>query len=113
MHHQNEKLTAKTMQQKTQMAYRKYESVLAQAQKLQTDPEKAQRLAENLCKVCYYSPPRIGGAAMTSSNCAICNKEEVYGSTNTDALCKRCAQDKHLCKRCGSDLDLNVNRTAI
>ena len=63
------------------------------------------------CKCCsYLFPDRIGGAAITETECGICNKPMVFSSTCVDALCKHCAAENLLCKRCGADIDMKYRR---
>jgi hypothetical protein len=85
------------------------DSILELATKLANDPEKNQRLENCECKACYYMS-RIGCAAMTSRPCGSCGEDRMYGSTNTNALCKPCAVKHNLCKHCGGDLHMRVRR---
>ena len=69
------------------------------------DTNSAERRKVSICKVCFYlRPGRIGGAAMTTQPCAICEKDQTYGNTCTDPLCLPCAQREKLCKHCGGDV---------
>lgn len=76
------------------------------------DPTKLDRVTKKSeCKVCYYiHNARIGGAAMTYRDCGICGSKELYGSTSTDVLCMKCAQEYKLCKHCGADRELKPRR---
>ncbi|MEB8476678.1 MULTISPECIES: hypothetical protein [Acidithiobacillus] len=96
-----------TSRSKTQM-----DSLLDVARKLQDDPEWAQRIAAGLCRLCHYHGNRFGlaGAAMTQEPCMCCGKDQIYGSTRTDALCLECAKDTGLCKHCGGDRELQTGR---
>lgn len=77
----------------------------------QSDFRKKERLKDNECKTCFYfRSGRIGGAAMTTQECAVCGKEVMYGSTNTDPLCLECAQAHELCKRCMGDVKMRPRR---
>lgn len=63
------------------------------------------------CKACsYLFPDRIGGSAMTETVCGICENPMLFGSTNTDVLCRKCADANQLCKHCGGDVDLKIRR---
>jgi hypothetical protein len=84
----------------------------AYADQLSIDPEKTRRHAEQRCIVCYYGSG-FGGAAITSQPCAGCGEVFTYGSTNTDAFCKPCAQARRICKHCGADIDLDTKRKTI
>ena len=50
------------------------------------DLDRKERLKKQECQVCYYGS-RIGGAAMTTSECGVCGQEMLFGNTNTDILC--------------------------
>lgn len=73
------------------------------------DSDKANRIIDNQCKVCYYNS-RIGGARITHSNCDLCQDRVLYASTNVDKICKFCAVEHNLCKHCGSDINLKERR---
>ena len=76
-----------------------------------TDHDKAGRKKKLECKACYYMrTSRIGGAAMTQVACGICDKVIMYGSTNTDAMCRECAEKYQLCVYCGADQELRPRR---
>lgn len=79
------------------------------ARKLVDDPDRAERTAKQSCKACYYFT-QIGGAAITTRPCMCCGKDQIYGSTNTDALCLDCAKNHDLCKKCGGDIKMNSRR---
>ena len=74
-------------------------------EKFFTDLEKIKRIAEQECVLCYYNS-KIGGAAMTNSDCGLCEKAMMFGSTNVDKLCADCAKNHDLCKHCGADINL-------
>lgn len=73
------------------------------------DSSRSERREAHECVICFYGS-RIGGAAMTESQCGICEKEMMFGSTATDNLCNECAIKNKLCKCCGSDLELKNRR---
>ncbi len=79
------------------------------AEEVTNDARKQERLSSHECKACFYSS-RIGGAAMTSRPCMSCGSVEMYGSTNTDVLCRSCATQHELCKHCGGDLEIRTRR---
>lgn len=110
MHRPALPMTPANMANATRRAQAKVQGVLDLARELTTDPRKDERLAKGLCKACFYGPPRIAGAAMTSQPCMCCGADQMYGSTNTDVLCAPCAQENGLCKHCGGDLDMNADR---
>lgn len=74
------------------------------------DTQKAQRLKYHVCKHCYYVVNRIGGAAITTKPCRICDTPQTYSSTFTDTLCMDCAKHNGLCKQCGGDIDMKIRR---
>lgn len=74
------------------------------------DPDRDARRAAGACVVCYYGRGRVGGAAMTTANCRVCNVKMQFGSTAVDGLCQSCARRLNLCKQCGSDRELLLRR---
>ncbi len=93
----------------TERANAYVKQVIADAKEIETDARKAERLEKHECKACFYNS-RIGGASMTSQPCMSCHADQMYGSTNTDALCKKCAEKHGLCKHCGGDLEMRTRR---
>ncbi len=85
------------------------EHFIETAKNMTTDPERKERMSRHECVACYYSS-RFGGSAVTTQPCMSCGKEELYGNTNTDALCLDCAKKHGLCKHCGGDIKLRVRR---
>lgn len=76
-----------------------------------SDSNKEKRINACECKTCFYlRSGRIGGASMTSQECAICSNEVWYGSTNTDPLCEDCSAKHELCKRCTGDVHMRPRR---
>lgn len=86
------------------------QSVTTYALKLATDPQKKERREDARCICCFYRGSTIAGSAMTQSQCGICEKELLSGSTKTDKLCKECAINHKLCRDCGSTIDLKEPR---
>lgn len=82
---------------------------LAHMQRVLTDPDKAARLAQQVCQACAYQG-RIGGAACSFRECAFCTKTLSSGNTCVDVLCIPCAQERDLCVRCGGDIHLKTRR---
>jgi hypothetical protein len=79
--------------------------------KLDADADRPAREAKGECLYCYYfHTQRIGGAAMCSRECGLCDSNVTSGSTNCDVLCKECAKERGLCKHCGADLKLTNRR---
>lgn len=79
------------------------------AQAIESDSDKSARLARQHCKACHYFS-RMGGAAITTQPCMSCAKDQTYGSTATDALCRSCAEAGNLCRHCGGDIELRTRR---
>jgi hypothetical protein len=109
MHQRKSKFDSVTLLRATSTSKYYVEDVIDRATKISTDVDKKQRLKRQLCKACYYVS-RVAGQAMTSRECACCEKEQTYSSTDTDALCLGCAKEHSLCKRCSGDLELRVRR---
>ena len=77
----------------------------------ENDVDRAERLGKGLCIFCYYLvPDRIGGCAITSTECGICDNEITFGSTNVDKICPECSKENGLCKHCGADIELKQKR---
>ncbi len=102
-------MTPQSMKSATWMSSRRVEDLLKLAKKLQRDPQREQRLAEQKCKACFYFVG-LAGAAFTSQPCMSCGEVQRYSSTNTSAMCVPCAQRGSLCRHCGGDLDMDPQR---
>lgn len=85
------------------------EHILELANSYIKDPEKDKRLLKCNCLSCYYSS-RIGGAAMTTTNCSLCGTSMNFGSTCIDKVCLDCAKKFDICAHCGADIDLKIRR---
>ena len=109
MERRRRKMDVASMTSSTALSRSRMDATLRLAAKFQEDPQKTERLAASLCIPCFYSSA-LGGAAMTQEPCMCCGVVQMYGSTNTDALCLKCAQETHLCKHCGGDVELRVSR---
>lgn len=68
------------------------------------DKKRKERLAESLCKVCYYQDSRIGASVCTSQQCGLCDEVLQFGNTCTDKLCQKCSKANGLCRHCGADI---------
>lgn len=73
------------------------------------DRDKKYRLEDQECVVCYNNP-KIGGAAVSSRQCGMCDKYVTSGNTAADVLCMDCAKKHKLCKHCGADINLKDRR---
>lgn len=96
----NKKITLEDVQWRTSMQ----QSRLKHLNKILEDPERESRLENQECVLCHYDS-KVGGAAMTSSTCGLCETEIHSGNTNIDKLCKECAVKHKLCKHCGADIE--------
>jgi hypothetical protein len=83
---------------------------LDRAARLQRDDQRVERMSRGLCSSCFYLQGWAGCASCTTRPCALCHKDQSYGSTATDVLCLSCACSNSLCKRCGGDIDLRILR---
>lgn len=99
-------MTPRNIQYATAMANNRVKDILARAERLKTDPDKAKRMEEHVCVVCFYQAGFIAGQAITYQPCMRCHQEQMYSSTATDALCMPCAELSGLCKHCGADIEL-------
>lgn len=86
-------------------------SYMERVDNFRSDKLKAERLEKHLCKTChYFFKARIGGSAMTSRQCGLCDEVMQFGSTATDPICLSCAKENGLCKQCGGDIDAKERR---
>jgi hypothetical protein len=105
------KIDNASVQWATGAAVRIGESTVKSALEFMRDDRRKDRLKKGECRTCFYiRNSRIGGAAMTSRPCGICGWDQMYGSTNTDVLCMKCAEIHKLCKYCGGDLEMRTRR---
>lgn len=77
------------------------------------DADKSKRLAQSLCKMCYYESSRIGGATCTFAQCGLCDANLSSGNTCIDALCLECAKKTGLCAHCGADVEYKNRRKRV
>lgn len=77
------------------------------------DEKRKERREAALCPLCFYEQGRIGGCAMTTTNCSNCVKELNFSSTCTDKLCKECANNLKLCMHCGATQNLKIPRGLV
>jgi hypothetical protein len=106
-------MTISNMVWQTERAKDAYNHYQKLAEAMKTDNDKIARLRSHECISCYYTGKiggRIGGSAMTHKACMCCGQDQLYSSTNTDALCMTCAQKCDLCKHCGGDVQMRVRR---
>jgi hypothetical protein len=70
------------------------------------DNDRKTRRSNQLCRYCYYvNRERIGGSAITVTNCRNCDKEISFANTCTDEFCPECATYLKQCKHCGGRMD--------
>ena len=79
------------------------------AKTIAEDPERAERLTQMECQICWKQP-KVGGCMCTTKECDQCGTEMRFGSTNTDHLCLACAKSLGVCKHCLADIDLKQRR---
>jgi hypothetical protein len=100
-----------SIERATHIAKDMTQSYIEKVEALQADVGKKDRQEECKCKACFYfHKVRIGGAAMTSINCGICETEMMFGSTAVEPICKCCAKKNELCVQCGGDIDMKNKR---
>lgn len=104
------KIRQSEMEWATNYALERIQSGQRVALERATDWKKKERRAASKCRACFYSSSRIGGAAMTSQPCGICEKDQMYSSTCTDVVCIDCARLHQICKECGADVELRPRR---
>jgi hypothetical protein len=69
---------------------------------LKKDVDKDKRLANHLCRWCYYLRKNISGCALTRKACNNCGVMVNYASIATDKICIDCAKLSNRCCRCNS-----------
>lgn len=107
MQQRKETVNRSTIASKNSRAKLQITEIIKRTEKLQTDPDKKQRIADKLCLCCYYvNNNRIGGASFTHRPCGLCEQDMTFSSTATDVICLKCACEQSLCKQCGADLEL-------
>lgn len=65
------------------------------------DSNKGERLAEQLCKYCFYQSSKIVLQAFTDFDCLECGETMTFANSDTDKYCYTCAYNNNLCKHCG------------
>lgn len=101
-------------EQLTHFAKRRAAEAIEFAKRLQEDPHKAKRHEAGQCPCCYYRQGgRIGGAAITTKPCDLCETEMTFGSTATDRICRDCSKLLGICRECGADIDLKTSRRKL
>lgn len=103
------KMDVYTMVSASERACSYVNDLLKTAREIDRDERKDERAEKQECRACFYMS-RLGGAAMTSQPCMSCHEDQMYSSTSTDALCKRCAKTHQLCKHCGGDIAMRTRR---
>lgn len=86
MQQQKEQITRSTISYRNKRAKEQIQHILQLAERITSDVEKEKRESMHLCLCCYYArSQRIGGAAITSKPCGVCEETMQFGSTATDA----------------------------
>lgn len=87
-----------------------YDDAVKNYQKLINDDDKIFRIKKQWCLACWYVRSHMACSSCTKSNCEICNKEMMFGSTLVHSLCNECAKKYNLCTRCASDIEMKKRR---
>lgn len=83
------------------------ENTIKRAENLKNDPQKEDRLSRHLCRSCFYIyNSRIGGAAITETECGLCSTKMIFSSTAVNIICSDCAENKKLCVQCGGKIHI-------
>lgn len=101
---ENKKWNKREKEFQTSMNQLKFREAKRLVEKIENDPEKEERLNQQVCKICFYSS-LAAFCAMTYANCGVCNNETLYSSSDFDKLCQRCATMHEACKHCGGEMD--------
>jgi hypothetical protein len=94
----------------TTRAKRRVEDHVRRVTAILSDSGHEERREHQECKSCFYIDGRLGGSAITHTQCGLCGKELVFSSTCVDAVCPECAAKHSLCRHCGGDLNMRVGR---
>ncbi len=94
----------------THFAKQRVDSTIKLSEKLKTDPDKNTRKEKQQCQTCYYISGRIGGSAMTTVECGVCDDIMMFSNTCVDTVCPKCAKKHNLCVHCGGDIDMVQRR---
>lgn len=87
------------------------DSYIARSMAYLTDPNKTKRIESRMCKVCFYSGPKLAGQAFTEWNCRCCLEiQDKWPNTSHPAVCDECSKKYSLCPECGADTHLRVRR---
>lgn len=82
---------------------------ISNAERAFADLDKTERIERHECRWCFYramSGGRVGGQAFTARDCDSCGQSVTYSSTNTDRVCRPCAERLGICVSCVADIDL-------
>ena len=86
---------------------------LCDVKELSTE-QQAERFLKALCPCCFQTrSKRLGLAAITQRECALCDTTMRSATTATDLLCKPCAQANTLCLQCGADVELTPHKQQL
>ena len=107
----NPKIDAVAVEHATDMAKMISEEGIKHALEFMADFNKEKRLKRMECKTCFYfRSVRIGGQAMTTVKCGVCDEEMGFSSTCVDKLCGKCSDKNELCVFCGGDIKMRPRR---
>lgn len=77
---------------------------------LDTDPERAKRLAQYTCALCWYASGGMSGQAFSDWTCRVCGDKYSHPNTATPRVCHQCAEKHKLCHECGADMGMKARR---
>jgi hypothetical protein len=107
----NSHIDAVSVEHATDTAKMISEGGIQHALEFMADFNKEKRLKKRECKTCFYfRSGRIGGAAMTTVKCGVCEEDMMFGSTCIDKLCGKCSDENELCVFCGGDIKMRIRR---
>jgi hypothetical protein len=90
---------------KTSLNLKRVENARRLIEGFEKDLDKEERLKAQLCRVCYYQPPRGSLQAFTNSDCGHCGTTMTFATSHTDELCMRCACMTESCKECAGEMN--------
>lgn len=75
----------------------------------QDDPERAIRIRERKCIVCFYVPERLV-AGIFYDCCKICETKILSYTSGGYLICDPCAKEHNLCKQCCAHMEFKSIR---
>lgn len=69
------------------------------------DPNSQERLAQKMCRSCYYFANKKEDRILRDNACALCGNVHLYPVQDPPLLCAPCAVERCVCQLCGDIRD--------